>query len=530
MSTPSIASKDFDEPSDLVPTPEQAAIIAAAQERSESILVRAYAGCAKTTTLELIAKALPQGGLALAFNVKIKKELEKRFPASFTIKTMNGLGHSAWGAALGKRLTLDEKKLGRIVTAVMREANYSASADDWAVVKQLAQSAMTQGLVPREFTQKGLVEDKQAFWDDLATDLLGSPDDTLCGFARQAIIANVKEGFAGTISFDDQIYLSTMFGGRFPRFPLVMVDEAQDLSPLNHVQVRKCASDRLIVVGDEKQAIYSFRGADTASISKLRALRPEWIELPLATTFRCPRRLVTRQRGHVPDFKAFHANTEGDIFEWNSADEPAQRAWGHQKLFGLGHTEIAVLCRNNAPLLSLAFKLLRKQIGVTMIGRDIGKGLILLSKKIIPDDNTNAEGCFAAISAWRANESAKAVATGHDERLDAIEDKAESLLAILEGSAAQSARGLRARLGELFARDSGRVVLSTGHRAKGLEWDLVVHLDPWRVPSKWATRAAQKGDLRAMEQELNLRYVIETRAKRALALANLEDFDSEMGA
>ena len=53
-----------------------------------------------------------------------------------------------------------------------------------------------------------------------------------------------------------------------------------------------------------------------------------------------------------------------------------------------GH-DVAVLCRNNAPLLSMAFKLLRRGIGVKMLGRDIGKGLVPLAKKLFPNPNTS---------------------------------------------------------------------------------------------------------------------------------------------
>lgn len=511
----------------LQPTPEQAAIIAAAREDTRSILVRAYAGCAKTTTLEMIANALPGvQGLALAFNVKIKKELEKRFPANFTVKTLNGLGHSAWQNAIGRRLTLDEKKLGKIITQVLREAQYEASQDDWAVVRQLATTAMQMGLVPHEFTQKGLVEDTQALWDELSAELLGAPDRALASFARQAIIEDIKQGFAGTISYDDQIYLSTMFGGRFPRFPLVMVDESQDLSPLNHIQIRKCAADRLIVVGDERQAIYAFRGADAESIGKLRALRAEWIELPLATTFRCPKIVVERQQAHVPGFAAWHTNSQGEFLDLTMAspDEAAESGWSWDRFSA--EREVAILCRNNAPLLGLAFKLLRKQVPIMMLGRDIGKGLLLLSRKIIPDDGASGAECAARITAWKDHETSLLMANGKEEKVEAVEDKAESLLAILEGSGAKSARALRSRLGELFARDVGRVTLSTGHKAKGLEWHTVIHLDPWRLPSKWAKRAQARGNEAPMQQELNLNYVIETRAKHRLVLANLENFSA----
>ena len=49
----------------------------------------------------------------------------------------------------------------------------------------------------------------------------------------------------------------------------------------------------------------------------------------------------------------------------------------------------------------------------------------------------------------------------------------------------------------LFAQ-RGTIRLLTGHKAKGLEFPTVFHLDPWLC--------------RDEEQDLNLRYVIQTRA------------------
>jgi len=54
---------------------------------------------------------------------------------------------------------------------------------------------------------------------------------------------------------------------------------------------------------------------------------------------------------------------------------------------------------------------------------------------------------------------------------------------------------------EFVLRQDGPITLITGHKAKGLEWDTVYHLDPWLINSG--------------EQEDNLKYVIQTRAKEA---------------
>jgi hypothetical protein len=496
----------------FIPTEEQQAIVSAALTRSESLLVRAFAGCAKTTTLELIANALPKGPvLALAFNVKIKKELESRFPKHCSVLTLNGLGHRAWSHAIGKRLTLDTKKLGRLTSSAFAAAGFSQGKDDWGVVKTLAEKAMQLGLIPNSFSQKGLISDTRETWEDISFDegLQASPAHL--SFAREVLSASILEGAAGVISFDDQIYLSALFGGAFPRFPIVMVDESQDLSPLNHIQIRRSCAGRLIVVGDEKQAIYAFRGADFESIAKLRALRSDWLELPLATTFRCPKTVVARQQSHVPSFRAWEGCKEGQVVtlgeDWN---------WSDITTFG---GSIAVLCRNNAPLVSFAFKLLSSGVGCVMLGRDIGKGLERLSRKLTPDDNESIESTLRSVRTWQEHECALALANGNDSKLEKITDQAACLIAVASKST-PTAGALRLRLSALFARDSGLVTLSTGHRAKGLEWDTVLHLDPQRVPSRFARSPT------ALTQEMNLLYVIETRTKSTLINAKLEDFSA----
>ena len=504
----------------FTPTEEQQAIVAAALGRSESLLVRAFAGCAKTTTLELIGAALPSDVpvLALAFNVKIKKELELRFPDHVSVLTLNGLGHRAWGKAIGKRLTLDTKKLGRLTSAVFAAEGFHQGKDDWIVVKTLAEKAMQLGLVPKPYTQRGLVEDTQEVWEEISFDEGLQASKAHLSFAHDVLCASIAEGTSGVISFDDQIYLSALFGGSFPRFPIVMVDESQDLSPLNHIQVRRSCAGRLIVVGDEKQAIYAFRGADFESIAKLRALRSDWLELPLATTFRCPKAIVARQQEHVPGFKAWEGCKEGAIIHLPQGRfAPPTWCWDEIEHIAAGGS-IAVLCRNNAPLVSFAFKLLSLGVGCHMLGRDIGKGLERLLKKLAPDESLGIEHVLRAIRTWREHQCALALANDNDSKIEKITDQADCLVAVASTDT-RTAGALRSRLVELFSRDAGLVTLSTGHRAKGLEWDTVLHLDPQRVPSRFARSES------ALAQEMNLLYVIETRSKNILINAKLEDFE-----
>lgn len=519
------------------PTPEQQAILSAVKSSKDSIMINAFAGTGKTSTLVMIANELPaQPAIALAFNVQIKKELERRFPSYWKIMTLNGLGHLAWVRALGrdKKIILDERKLGRLVTQTFKDYQYQGNEDAWGNVRQLVSKAMQAGIVPASRPHKGFRQDTVEQWAMLADEnWLLDIGETEIGLAREILTRSVAEGFEGTISFDDQIYLSCCFNGQFPRYGLLLGDEVQDWSVMNRVMAQRTCSGRLILVGDPRQSIYSFRGADSDSMTRLRALRQTWIDLPLSVTFRCPKIIVDRQQGHAPGFTAFHSNKIGEIKKFQRYIEVTDRTtkdveltitpqtWSWSQVEKLNtHGSLAILCRNNAPLLKIAFKLLRQNVPVTMLGRDIGKTLVALSRKVLPDDDMRAPECVEMVNQWRANQVALANANGQEEKVANLHDQAECLLAVIEGARAETASAIRWYLKELFERASGHVVISTIHRAKGLEYDCVLHLDPWRIPSKHATQNPVQ-----MQQEKNLLYVCETRTKRLLIEANLEDFE-----
>jgi len=511
-------------------TAEQLAILEAGTASKDSIMVNALAGCAKSTTLEALAKVLPVGpACSLAFNVKIKEELARRLPSHFDVLTLNGLGHRAWAKAIGKSLKVEPKKIANLISIVTKEQNLRLNSDDWDSLRRLIASAMNAGLVPQRYesAKKGLVPDTDASWLEIADANWISVTTAMIDLAREILTRNIQQAYQGLVSFDDQIYCSAILDGAFPQWPLVFIDEAQDLSPLNHIMLSKCSSNRIVAVGDPFQAIYAFRGADSASMAKIKALRDAWIELPLTTTFRCPRKVVALCASHAVGFNAAASNPDGTIIDF-----PAQeaKAWSWHDIEEIASAIpkpsplIAILCRNNAPLLSMAFKLLTRGIAPHMLGRDIGKNLIALLGKICKDPGTSAERCSILIEDWRSHESGLASANKQDAKVDSINDRADSLIAVLTGAGCKDAGELKLALQNLFSKDAGKVSLATGHKAKGLEWDLVIHLDSFRIPSKFATKAAAQGSFAQLRQEKNLEYVINTRTKHTLVFADLENF------
>lgn len=503
-------------------TEEQSGVISYVADRpSDSLIVSARAGSGKTFTIEKAAYGIKPGHLtvAVAFNKKIAQELQARLPSHVTASTMNSIGHRAWASAVnGIRLTLDADKTYRLTKANFPQDLDDPDGEEFSAVLALTRAAKSAGIVPKgaPMGRKGIVPDDFDSWEDLAwqKDIILT-DDTV-PIARKVLLASIKEAFGGTIDFDDQIYMSVLFGGRFTKYHTVIVDEAQDLSPMNHLMLQKMVGTRLIAIGDPYQAIYGFRGADSDSMENLRTLMniPAENVLGLTYSFRCPQVVANRQLTWVPDFKAHESCREGTVHNWIHQEG----GWSIDHIPDTG----VVICRNNAPLMQLAFTLIKARRPVRVLGRDIGAGLSKLLLKIGGKQHgRDLSELPALIDEWRTDELRRA--EGKESRHSTIHDKADSLMVLCEASGAKTLGEASEFIIGLFS-DVARpgVTLSSGHRSKGLEWDWVMHLDPFRVPSRFARKAAENGNEAPLRQELNLKYVIETRTKDDLVLAHLD--------
>lgn len=483
----------------MQPTHEQQLIIDFARERSESLCVNALAGAAKTTTLCMIAEVLPKApALALAFNTKIKAELERRLPPHIQCLTLNGLGHRAWAGVVRKRLTLSTTKTTSIVKQLLPKGT---PWDEIETLRDLVASAKLVGLVPQgaeRFCPRPQAPDSQELWERLADECDCEATPQTISLARQALLENIRLAYLGEIDFSDQIYMSVCFNGVFPRFGIILVDEAQDLSTMNHQQIfRTGPSARTFILGDRYQSIYAFRGAHQQSIDLL-AEHYHAEELELSTTFRCDAAICDVVREHVPAITPRPNAGVGQVLR--------PKTWS---LYDIPHGA-AVLCRNNAPLLALASKCLQRGVPVYVAGKEVGKAL---KKHLV---GIPAEATGQSLRDAITSVIASKLASASEPKRLRLADHQECLLALQEANPEANAEALSTIIGDLFADRSAIITLSTGHKAKGMEWDTVYHLDPHRIPQRSALVAAENGNPVPLQQERNLEYVINTRAKHRL--------------
>ena len=476
----------------FVPTPEQADIISAARDTEDNLLISALAGAAKTSTLVLIAEALPSIRLlCLAFNVRIKKEMEKRMPDNATVMTLNGLGHRVWSDTIGRRLELNTSKTYGLTKALVEDLGPDDRKEAYEYFSDITKAidfGKTCGYVP-----DGAYGEAQRLMDDSAffAHLDEEPTPLMMDIIRQVSTLSIKRGLAGEIDFADQLLLPTIFRSSFPRFPLVLTDESQDFSALNHVMLGKLVRQRIIAVGDECQSIYAFRGASEDSMELLRqefSMR----QLVLSISFRCPKEVIRAAQWRAPHMQWPEWAKEGEVrtlSTWSVEDIPA---------------DSAIICRNNAPLFAMAIRLLKERRPVELIGNDIGKYLVKVMKKLGNDD-IKRSAAKAALMRWRDDKLRKARNKGP------VLDQYECIKLFLnEGETLRQAIAYA----EHIFNSTGPVKLMTGHKSKGLEFPHVFFLDPDLVRMK-------------EPQDRNLKYVIQTRAQETLTYVQSETFVGE---
>jgi superfamily I DNA/RNA helicase len=442
----------------------------------------------------------------VAFSRAIADELKVRMPLGCEAMTMHSMGYKAVMRAFG-RLEVNKFVVLDIIADIL-----GADARDLRK-NQLMLVSATEDLVGH--CKKNLCdgtnrEELETLCAHYQIDLNGSKERV---FDLVPKVLSECHTPKGRITFDDMIWLPVIHNLPLFRYDLLIVDEAQDLNRCQQV-LAKLAGNRLMLIGDENQAIFGFAGADCDSLPRmereLSATERGCVTLPLTVTRRCGKAIVTEAQKIVTTFAAHESNHDGIVRNGryvkrntNTKEIQIDRSDYRSEV----QDGDFIICRVNSPLISECFRFLKEGKRANIQGRDIGAGLVSTIKRL--NAKTMPE-LMEKLSDWYHKETTKenAKRNPNEIRLIGLQDRYDCLCCFTEGM--DTIEAVINRIETVFT-DDGKVKgirLSSIHKAKGLEAKRVFFLQPEGAscPHPMARSEWQR------KQEWNLLYVGITRA------------------
>ena len=528
-------------------TDEQAAAVLWTHQSTGNLILEAVAGSGKTFTIIEMLIAInhhfPQARCALmSFNAKVRDELKERVRnkniRNTEVNTVHGFAFTAFKAHFGPRKP-NSYKLSDLLDPLLKQfkLTYKFSPPICQAVSIAKDTGMELFFPNTTAEWKKLIDYHDISWDEDKLPIGGFIN--LCADLFRLSTQNTDK-----IDFSDMIWMPLKHNLPFPQFDFVFIDEAQDTNAtrrevakrmLKSSACKHCGSTygpdmpdecqvkvgdpcirtggRLIAVGDRHQAIYGFTGADNDALD---ILKKEFSaqELPLSTCFRCSKSVIRHAQSIVPHIQPRVGAIEGAV----NLSMPEYNF--HQNLFSQSFPDLqrsAILCRKNAPLISLAFQLLSKRIPCRIEGRDVGQDLIRLCKKHSSPGDSKQKLSFSLQT--HLNQQSQKLSP---YKLDLLSDKITAINSILQLPFITSVTQLYQEIESVFSdydpTKPPRLTLSSIHKSKGLEWPTVYLLgrNLW-MPSQFATQPWME------EQEQNLIYVAITRAKETLYEITVEE-------
>ena len=495
-------------------------IFDAVEHGNDNIAINAVAGSGKTTTIVAACKRLnasERDVIFLAFNKLIVEELKGKLKDYAYVSTLH-----AFGFSILKRLYNQPKYRMYI------------KVDDWKYQKYVKDNVFSLSNIITPDTDAAKVFGFACNVDKLYTlariNLIEYNENDLSQLRNLCDEHNLLTLFDEvevcnellktayrmprdlTIDFTDMIVLPLFHKDMIPTYKYVFIDECQDLSRAQRELMLCVAKNgRFIAVGDRNQAINGFAGADCSSFDKI-ADQPNTIELPLSVNYRCGTNMVRLAQEIVPHIQAHKGAIKGEVFHVKQLSRD------------LFKENDMVLCRTSAPLVGLCMKLIESGITAVVKGKDIAQDL----KNLIANANTRD---IKALLAYLEEEKQKCINIIKEQRKcdDAmaknaakylnLEDRCKCIENICMYSIKDTTQ-LKTYINKIFSDENieNAVMLSTAHKSKGLEANRVMILLPNKLPLKYPHQQRWQE-----VQEMNLKYVALTRARKELIFVDLTE-------
>lgn len=468
----------------------------------ESLLVDSTAGSGKTTIACAMAELLPTNSvLAITALNSVANVLTQRMPRHVKITNF----HKAGNAALYKAAKNGQYPKPHVAERGGSEKTYSAVHQAiqeyphaWRSIRNPDDARNTV----KKLMDMARLTLRETDIESVARHFGISYEGPELQVAQTAIaISNRMYEETGIIDLNDMIYVPVRYELDFNTSDVVIVDEYQDMNPVQQAIAYLMASQRIIFFGDSKQAIMGFAGADTRVVDAIRA-QGNVKELLMPVCYRCPQSHIRLAQRAVPYIKARPNAPEGtirNIFTTHVGNH-----------VGPGNLVIA---RYNSHLVESAAHLNSQGHKATIRGGNYGKSLMQMVDTI--SQKAVVWSLFIRTLTKHAEEEVARLAQKHNSQSEIVNlmDQVTSIQRFHSITNPKSVEELLETIQDTFNGDPDTSINhSTIHRAKGTEADNVFLL----YPSDMAPRADQQAW--EQEQEVNAWYVAHTRAKDKLYL------------
>jgi hypothetical protein len=477
-------------PRSFKPTAEQRAVVDSVLG-GDDLKVKAYAGAGKTSTLRLIADHLTgRRGSYLAFNKEIAGHARRGFPPNVSARTVHSLAYASVAPALTARVSLPAEPpqelaarygLGPVQVPTVTGKTVEVTpfeigrmiADGLGMFCRSAQLRPEASHIPVD--EK--IDEKAADW--LRESLLHCV----------VRLWNESTDPRGRTAIAPDVYLK-VWAQTEPRIDadFILFDEAQDSDGVMLSVLGRQRHAQIIYVGDPYQQIYEWRGAINA-MAQIDA----------------PERALTESFRFGPTFAALASRILGLLGEGTPIR--GQDTIGSIMVEDptISPPVDAILCRKNVTAIwqlaagveaghKAAIRMNPAEIVAFADGAD----------QLMDGRRAFRPAAFSLFETWKDAQSFAQSAVGRD------------LLPIVRIVDECGTAYLRALAQRVTPEARADYVISTVHRAKGLEWKRVKVANDFRFKTV-------DGRLTLDEDELRLLYVAVTRAQHVLDISELRE-------
>lgn len=493
----------------MTPSAQQAAFYDFVENGQGSCVLEAVAGAGKTTTLVEALRLMTGDVFFGAYNKAIASEIKARVPEDAIAKIDVSTFHAA-GFRFFRRVARDVVVEANKCKNIFRQHYGNEWRQFEQATLQLVSLAKQAGI-----DIDGLLVNDLETWANLVEhfNVEVPPYEGTISALEQLIslsmqVLHVSQQLdTEVIDFDDMIYAPLYHKVRVWQHDWVLVDEAQDTNATRRALALRMLkkNGRLVAVGDPRQAIYGFTGADSDALD-LIAKATDAVRMPLTVTYRCPKAVVGYAQQWVNHIVAADSAPDGEVLTAKIDRLPSMAVPGD-----------AVLCRFNAPLVQHVYAFIANGVPAKIEGRDIADGLKKLATRWKIDSLATLEN---RLGDYLERETSKLEAQEKTALLQSVVDKVECLRVLINRvrglDRTATIANLIVEIDNIFGAEGQQrdmVTFSSIHKSKGREWKRVVWLQTG--PSPYARQSWE------LTQEDNLCYVAATRAKQTLVLMAL---------